>query len=269
MGTASAHVTAILNQKGGVGKTTTAINLGACLAGDGKRVLVVDMDPQANCTSGLGMGGVQGITVYDVLVDGVGIGDAIRRTLFEGLSLVPSTIDLAGAEVELVTAIARESRLREALRPVVADYDYVLLDTPPSLGLLTINCLACARWVLIPIQCEYYALEGLTQLGRTVELVERHLNPGLRLMGVVLTMFDGRTKLSREVAQRVRERFGAQVFESIIPRTVRLSEAPSRGQPITVYDPGSKAADAYRELAKEVTRIGDQAQGTGVTDSGN
>jgi len=168
-----------------------------------------------------------------------------------------------------VTAIAREARLREALRPVVEDYDFVLLDTPPSLGLLTINCLASARWVLIPIQCEYYALEGLAQLGRTVQLVERHLNPGLRLMGVVLTMFDGRTKLSREVADRVREQFGARVFESVIPRTVRLSEAPSYGQPIIVYDPGSKGAEAYIELAKEVMRIGDEAQGAGVADTGN
>ena len=265
----AAHVTAILNQKGGVGKTTTAINLGACLAAAGRRVLMVDVDPQANCTSGLGMAGADGKTVYDVLVDGAAVGDVVRATGVERMWLVPSTIDLAGAEIELVTAIAREARLREALRPVVEDYDFVLLDTPPSLGLLTINCLASARWVLIPIQCEYYALEGLAQLGRTVQLVERHLNPGLRLMGVVLTMFDGRTKLSREVADRVREQFGARVFESVIPRTVRLSEAPSYGQPIIVYDPGSKGAEAYIELAKEVMRIGDEAQGAGVADTGN
>lgn len=259
-----AQVTAILNQKGGVGKTTTAINLGACLAAEGKRVLIVDMDPQANCTNGLGMQPADGKTVYDVLCDNGVIADAVRPTAFNHLFLVPSTIDLAGAEVELVTAIARESRLREALRPVLTEYDYVLLDTPPSLGLLTLNCLTSAQWVLIPIQCEYYALQGLAQLGRTVQLVERHLNPGLRLMGVVLTMFDGRTRLSREVAERVRERFGARVFQAVIPRSVRLSEAPSYGQPIIAYDPGSRGAEAYTQLAKEVITIGDETQGPGV-----
>ena len=264
-----AQVTAILNQKGGVGKTTTAINLGACLAAEGKRVLIVDMDPQGNCTSGLGLDGADGRTAYDILCDNAGVADAVRPTSTERLFLVPSTIDLAGAEVELVTAIARESRLRDAMRPILADYDYVLLDTPPSLGLLTINCLTSAQWVLIPIQCEYYALQGLAQLGRTVQLVERHLNPSLRLMGVVLTMFDGRTKLSREVAERVRERFGARVFETVIPRSVRLSEAPSYGQPIITYDSGSRGAEAYTQLAKEVIRIGDETQGPGVTDPGN
>lgn len=264
-----AQVTAILNQKGGVGKTTTAINLAACLAVEGKRVLVVDMDPQGNCTSGLGLEGVEGRTVYDILCDGVPVTEAIRPTSVERLSVVPSTIDLAGAEVELVTAIARESRLRDALRGVLGEYDYILLDTPPSLGLLTINCLTSANWVLIPIQCEYYALKGLAQLGHTVQLVERHLNPGLRLMGVVLTMFDGRTRLSREVAEQVRQRFGARVFEAIIPRSVRLSEAPSSGQPIIVYDPGSRGAEAYTQLAKEVMRIGDEAQGAGFADSGD
>jgi chromosome partitioning protein len=264
-----AKVAAILNQKGGVGKTTTAINLGACLAAAGKRVLAVDMDPQGNCTSGLGLNGVEGTTVYDILCDNASVADAIHLTCVERLSLVPSTIDLAGAEVELVTAIARESRLRDAILPVLADYDYVLLDTPPSLGLLTINCLTCADWVLIPIQCEFYALQGLAQLGRTVQLVERHLNPSLRLMGVVLTMFDGRTKLSRQVAEAVRERFGARVFATMIPRSVRLSEAPSYGQPIIMYDPGSRGAEAYTELAKEVIAIGDETQGTGVTDTGD
>lgn len=264
-----AQVTAILNQKGGVGKTTTAINLGACLAAEGKRVLIVDMDPQANCTNGLGMQPADGKTIYDVLCDNGTVADALRPTALDRLLLVPSTIDLAGAEVELVTAIARESRLREALRPVLSECDYVLLDTPPSLGLLTVNCLTSAQWVLIPIQCEYYALQGLTQLGRTVQLVERHLNPGLRLMGVVLTMFDGRTKLSREVAQRVRERFGARVFQTVIPRSVRLSEAPSHGQPIITYDPGSRGAEAYTQLAKEVMRIGDETQGPGVSDPGD
>ena len=264
-----AQVTAILNQKGGVGKTTTAINLGACMAADGKRVLIIDMDPQANCTSGLGFASVDGKTVYDVLCDNVVVTEAILPTALDRLFLVPSTIDLAGAEVELVTVIARESRLRDALRPVLAGYDYVLLDTPPSLGLLTINCLAAANWALIPIQCEYYALQGLTQLRRTVQLVERHLNPGLRLMGVVLTMFDGRTKLSRQVAERVREHFGARVFETVIPRAVRLSEAPSYGQPIITYDPGSKGAEAYTEFAKEVIRIGDEAQRPGIPDPGD
>jgi len=266
---ALAHVTAILNQKGGVGKTTTAINLGACVAGEGRRVLVIDMDPQANCTSGLGIEGADGQTIYNVLCDSAAMADAVRATAAERLFVVPSTIDLAGAEVELVTAIARESRLREALRPVLAGYDYILLDTPPSLGLLTVNCLTGANWVLIPIQCEYYALQGLAQLGRTVQLVERHLNPGLKLMGVLLTMFDGRTKLSREVADRVREQFGARVFQTVIPRSVRLSEAPSYGQPIIAYDASSKGAEAYAQLAKEVIRIGDETQGTGVADPGN
>ncbi|UCH35126.1 MAG: ParA family protein [Armatimonadota bacterium] len=263
-----AQVTAILNQKGGVGKTTTAINLGACLAAEAKRVLVVDMDPQANCTSGLGVDASEGKTSYDIMSDNVGAAEAIRPTATERLFVVPSTIDLAGAEVELVAAIARESRLREALLPVLPEYDYVLLDTPPSLGLLTVNCLTSAHWVLIPIQCEYYALQGLAQLRRTVQLVERHLNPALRLMGVLLTMFDGRTRLSREVVDHVRSHFAERVFETVIPRSVRLSEAPSYGQPIIAYDPGSKGAEAYTQLAKEVIAIGDQAERPGVPDPG-
>ncbi|KPJ64667.1 sporulation initiation inhibitor Soj [candidate division KD3-62 bacterium DG_56] len=261
------RVIAVVNQKGGVGKTTTAINLGAALAASGERVLLVDVDPQGNSTTGLGIpkASLDG-TIYDVLRGERTLDSVARPTGEPGLEVIPATIDLAGAEVELASALARERKLAAALETLSGEYAYALLDTPPSLGLLTVNCLTCADEVLIPIQCEYYALEGLAQLMQTMHLVSRHLNPGLRLLGVLLTMHDARTRLSEDVATQVRSHFPAQVFATVIPRTVRLSEAPSHGQPIITYDGGSRAARAYTELAKEVMARGDEKTRTGITD---
>ncbi|MGI6609021.1 MAG: ParA family protein [Limnochordia bacterium] len=245
----------VVNQKGGVGKSTTAVNLGAYMSVAGKRVLVVDLDPQGNATSGIG---IQKATLkasmYDVLIERAAMSEIIQPTLLEGLHVAPATIALAGAEIELVSAISREFRLRERMREVVDLYDYILVDCPPSLGLLTLNGLAAADSVLIPIQCEYYALEGLGQLMQTIEMVRTHVNAGLEVEGVVLTMFDGRTNLSQQVADDVRGFFEGRVrvFESVIPRNVRLSEAPSYGQPINVYDDRCRGALAYQELAAEV-----------------
>ncbi|MGQ0744707.1 MAG: ParA family protein [Acidimicrobiales bacterium] len=250
-----ARIMAVANQKGGVGKTTTAVNLGAGLAELDYRVLVVDLDPQGNATTGLGVDARSlGHSVYDVLLSDAPVEDCIEPTALKNLFVLPATIDLAGAEIELVPAFSRELRLRRALTSVLGDYDYILIDCPPSLGLLTVNGLSAATEVLVPIQCEYYALEGLGQLMRNVSLVQSNLNPTLELSTIVLTMFDGRTKLASQVSQEVRRHFGPKVCRSIVPRSVRISEAPSFGQPILVFDPTSRGALAYRELAKEVSR---------------
>lgn len=251
-----ARVMAIANQKGGVGKTTTAVNLGAALADMGQRVLIVDLDPQGNATTGLGIEARNlEYSTYDVLMREVPMEDCMEPTSIKNLFVAPATIDLAGAEIELVPVMSRELRLRKAVEPITSSFDYVLIDCPPSLGLLTINALAAAKEVLVPIQCEYYALEGLGQLIRNVQLVANNINPGLRISTIVLTMFDARTRLAEQVADDVRKHFGVSVCKNVIPRTVRLSEAPSFGQPITVFDPTSKGAVAYRELAKEVSGV--------------
>ena len=248
----TATVFSLTNQKGGVGKTTTAVNLGACLAEAGAHVLLVDLDPQGNASTGVGIdrGQVEAGS-YEVLL-GAPAADAIRPTAVDRLEILPSTIDLAGAEVELVSAFARETKLRNGLEAVRDAYDFVLVDSPPSLGLLTVNALAAADRVLVPIQCEYYALEGLGQLIRTLDLVREGLNTGLDVGGVVLTMFDARTKLAEQVVGEVRAHFGEKEFRSVIPRSVRLSEAPGYGKPIILYDPSNRAATAYRDLAREV-----------------
>ncbi len=248
------RVIAVANQKGGVGKSTTAVSLGAALAELGYRVLVVDLDPQGNASTGLGIRHERReVTVYDVLAAEAPIEGAVVPTPVDGLFAIPSTIDLAGAEIELVSQFSRELRLRRALEPLKdGAYDFVFLDCPPSLGLLTVNALAAADELIVPIQCEYYALEGLGQLLRNVRLVQQNVNAGLHLTGIVLTMYDPRTKLSEQVVEEVRRFFGDRVYETVIPRTVRLSEAPGFGQPITVYDPRSRGAECYRDLAREV-----------------
>jgi chromosome partitioning protein len=248
------RVIAVANQKGGVGKTTTAVNLGAALAELGYRVLVVDLDPQGNATTGLGINprNVES-SIYDVVMNGSPVEDAVEPTAVRNLFVVPATIDLAGAEIELVPAFSRELKLRRALEEATGDFDFTLIDCPPSLGLLTVNGLAAATEVLVPIQCEYYALEGLGQLLKNVSLVQSNLNPRLELSTIVLTMYDARTRLAEQVAREVREHFGDTVCRTIVPRTVRLSEAPSFGQPVIVFDSSSRGALAYRELAKEVS----------------
>ena len=246
-------VMAIINQKGGVGKSTTAINLSAALGELGTQVLLVDLDPQGNSSSGLGIEKSQVHNcVYDVLLNDVAIEDVIIPDVGEGLDLVPATINLAGAEVELVSEMARENRLKDAVGSLRGKYDYVFIDCPPSLGLLTVNALVAADKLLIPIQCEFYALEGVTKLLDSMKRVKGLLNPSLDIYGVLLTMYDGRTTLSRQVVDEVRSYFGKTVFETLIPRTVKLSEAPSYGLPITQYDPTGKGAQSYIDLAKEV-----------------
>ncbi len=247
------EVIACANQKGGVGKTTTVVSLASYLALDGKRVLLVDMDPQGNATSGVGIDkeSIQ-LSVYDVLLSDADPDDAIRSTAIENLSVLPSDRSLAGAEVELVPNSGRERRLKRVLEGVGEAYDFVLLDCPPSLGLLTVNALTAADSVLIPLQCEYYALEGLGQLMATIDLIREHLNPGLSTKGVVLTMHDGRTSLSADVTAEVRRHLGAQVFEAVIPRSVRLAEAPSYGLPIAQYSPSSRGALAYQAVTAEL-----------------
>ncbi|HEY2812944.1 MAG TPA: AAA family ATPase [Acidimicrobiales bacterium] len=248
------RVIAVTNQKGGVGKTTTAVNLGAATADLGYRVLVVDLDPQGNATTGLGLNTRDlHSSMYDVILHDAAVEDCVEATSVRNLFVAPASLDLAGAEIELVPAFSRELRLRRALEDVREDYDFVYIDCPPSLGLLTVNGLAAATEVLVPIQCEYYALEGLGQLLRNVTLVQKNLNQDLELTVIVLVMYDARTKLSDQVVQEVRSHFGEKVARTVVPRTVRLSEAPSFGQPITAFDPSSRGAIAYRELAKEVS----------------
>jgi chromosome partitioning protein len=247
------RIISIASQKGGVGKTTTAINLGACLAQESRRVLIIDVDPQANATSGLGINGNdQKTTVYEVLLGNAEIADATLPTALANLDVTVSGQRLSGAEVELVGVMARETRLKHALAKIREQYDYILIDSPPSLGLLTVNALTASDSVLIPLQCEYLALEGLTQLIGAIRLVQDHLNPGLRIEGVLLTMYDSRLNLSQQVAEEARKFFADRLYRTVIPRNVRLSEAPSFGKPIVLYDPHSTGADSYRELAREV-----------------
>ena len=248
-----ARVIAIANQKGGVGKTTTTVNLSACLAVKGKRVLTIDIDPQGNTTSGLGIDKTDvRESIYDVIINDVPLQETVLPTKIETLGISPSNIHLAGAEVELVSVISREMRLKTDIAVLKNQYDYILIDCPPSLGLLTVNALTAADTILVPIQCEYYALEGLSQLMNTVRIVQKHLNPALKVEGVVLTMFDARTNLSIQVVEEVKKYFGNQVYRTIIPRNVRLSEAPSFGLPIILYDEKSRGAESYMELADEV-----------------
>ncbi|MGI5920341.1 MAG: ParA family protein [Syntrophomonadaceae bacterium] len=250
-------VIAITNQKGGVGKTTTAINLAACIAMSGRKVLLVDCDPQGNATSGLGVNRKKlKLCIYNLLVDGINADQLIIRTKVSGLDLLPATIQLAGAEVEMATRRDREFVLKEKLDLIKNDYDYIFLDCPPSLGLITVNALIAGDTVLIPLQCEYYALEGLSQLMETIHLVRKKLNKALRVEGIVFTMFDGRTNLSIQVVDEVKKHFRREVYRTIIPRNVRLSEAPSHGKPIVVYDPRSRGAEVYMDLAKEVLERG-------------
>ena len=248
-----AQIISVANQKGGVGKTTTTVNLGACLASLGKKVLLVDMDAQGNATSGVGIRKPD-VTkdIYDVLVNELPIDEATLITEHENLSIVPATLQLAGAEIELTSMMARESRLKGSLAEVSSQYDYILIDCPPSLGHLTINSFTASDSILIPVQCEYYALEGLSQLLNTVRLVQKHFNPELEIEGVLLTRYDARTNLGNEVVEEVRKYFREKVYETIIPRNIRLSEAPSHGKPIIDYDPRSRGAEVYQALAKEV-----------------
>jgi len=247
------NVISIVNQKGGVGKTTTTVNLSAYLAQHGEKVLVIDLDPQGNATSGYGFDkSVLETSVYDLLVNDTPIADVIQSTNRENIDMCPTNINLAGAEVELVSAMSRETILKRAVDTISGNYDFILIDCPPSLGLLTLNALAASTDVIVPIQGEYYALEGLTQLIDTINLVRKHLNPTIGIFGVVITMFDGRTQLTRQVTEEVRKYFGEKVFNTVIPRNIRLAEAPSYGKTIVEYDPKSRGGHAYNDLAIEV-----------------
>ena len=251
-------IISIANQKGGVGKTTTAINLSTILAKKGKKVLMIDADPQGNATSGVGVDKDVETSVYDLLVNDIEAKDAIQKTEIRNLSICPSNINLAGAEVELVSMMSREYRLKEKLDTIKDDYDYILIDCPPSLGLITLNSFTASDSVLIPVQCEYYALEGLGQLLNTINLVKKHLNKSLQVEGALLTMFDIRTNLSNQVVKEVKGYFGERVYKTVIPRNVRLSEAPSYGMPISVYDPKSKGAKSYEKFVKEFLKMNEQ-----------
>jgi chromosome partitioning protein len=254
------RVIAVANQKGGVGKTTTAINLAASLARSSRRVLLIDLDPQSNTTSGVGVVPAEVTrSTYSVLVGEIGPFEAIVPTSTEGLDLMPATRDLTGAEVELVSVENREVRLKQAVEPLISKYDYILIDCPPSLGLLTLNALTAGQGVIVPLQCEYYAMEGLSALLDTVGMVRAALNPGLEIVGVLLTMFDTRNSICHQVAQEVRQHFSDRVFRTVIPRNVRLSESPSHGVPIIAYDPGSRGAQSYLELAEELLHSGGEA----------
>ncbi len=250
-------VIAVANQKGGVGKTTTAVNLGACLAQQGKKTIIIDHDPQGNSTSGIGLKKSDiKKCIYDVLINEIPSEEVLIETQVPNLAIIPATIRLAGAEAELVGMMARDQRLKRSIEPIRSKFDYILIDCPPSLGNLTINALAASDSIIVPIQCEYYALEGLSQLMKTVQLVQKYSNPDLKIEGVVLTMYDNRTNLSSQVTEEVRHYFNEKVYKTIIPRNIRLSEAPSFGLPITLYDEKSKGAEAYIELAKEVIANG-------------
>lgn len=245
-------VIAIANQKGGVGKTTTSVNLSACIAQAGKKTIMIDADPQGNATSGLGVDKNVKYSIYDVIINDIPLDETLQKTCIDTLKVCPSNINLAGAEVELVSVISRELRLKNAIDKIKNEYDYIIIDCPPSLGLITLNSLTAADTVLVPIQCEYYALEGLGQLMSTVELVQKHLNKKLDIEGVVLTMFDARTNLSIQVVEEVKKYFKNKVYRTVIPRNVRLSEAPSHGLPISLYDVKSKGAECYKDLAEEL-----------------
>ena len=248
------RVIAVANQKGGVGKTTTAVNLSTSLAKKGKKVILIDGDPQGNATSGLGVEKDLDNSIYDVLVEEVDIKTTLQDTCVKTLKVCPSNMDLAGAEVELVSQMSREFRLKEKIDPIKDEFDYIIIDCPPSLGLITLNSFTAADSVLIPVQCEYYALEGLGQLLNTINLVKKHLNKNLEIEGAVLTMYDMRTNLSNQVVKEVKRYFDDKVYKTVIPRNIKLSEAPSFGMPIGLYDPKSKGARAYEKLAKEVMK---------------
>jgi chromosome partitioning protein len=251
----NSRILAIVNQKGGVGKTTTTVNLATALAAVNKKVLVIDFDPQGNASTGLGVeSNNREVTSYDLILSDVALSDTVQKTAVPGLFVVPATIDLSGAEIEMVSLMKREFRLRTALEKNSIDYDYILIDCPPSLGLLTINALVAAHAVLIPLQCEFYALEGLSHLMRTVELVKTHLNPELTIQGIVLTMYDRRNKFTEQIEKDVRDYFGKQVYSAVIPRNVRMSEAPSHGKPALIYDMHCAGSKAYIQLASELLK---------------